>query len=228
MALSPERRVSATVSDNVELQSTRAQIAFELHDNIIQTLISADLRFEALRISHQSGQMHDADFADATALLRDGIAELRDLMERLRPPYVEAADLSNAMAVVVERFKRDSVTEAHLIVDPGKMTLSPSTCHALLRITQEALNNVRRHSGAKHVVVRLRNLVDSWSLSIDDDGCGFPFDGAWSLEQLDQERRGPVVIKERVRDIGAFLLIDSQPGRGARLEIAVPKPRHGS
>ena len=227
MPLSSERLVIATSSDNAELQSTRAQIAFELHDNIIQTLISADLRFEAIRVSNRNGQLNDADFADATAMLRDGIAELRDLMERLRPRDVEAADLPNALALIVERFKRDSVTEARLIVDPVELALSPPTCRVLLRITQEALNNVRRHSGAKHVVVRLRHHEDCWRLSIDDDGCGFPFEGVWSLDQLDSDRRGPVVIKERVRDIGAGFVIDSQPGRGARLEIIVPAPRHG-
>jgi signal transduction histidine kinase len=226
MPLPTKRPTAAAASENAELLATRAQLAFELHDNIIQTLISADLRFEALRQSNANGHLDEAEFAEATAMLRYGIAELRDLMERLRPPNVQPADLPHALALIVERFKRDSITKARLIVDPVDSQLSPSTCRALLRITQEALNNVRRHSGAKNVLVRLRHQEECWRLSIDDDGCGFPFEGVWSLDQLDKDRRGPVVIKERVRDIGAGFVIDSQPGRGARLEIVVPTSKY--
>ncbi len=62
----------------------------------------------------------------------------------------------------------------------------------------------------------------SWSIRIDDDGRGFNFAGQYSQEQLDRERRGPVVIKERVRAIGGELRIDSDPGHGARLEVRWP------
>jgi signal transduction histidine kinase len=92
----------------------------------------------------------------------------------------------------------------------------------VVQILLEALVNVRRHSGARNVFVRLATVNRDCRLSIDDDGCGFPFAGRLSQADLDASRRGPLVIKERVRLIGGELTIESDPGQGARLEIAVP------
>ena len=92
----------------------------------------------------------------------------------------------------------------------------------MVQILLEALVNVRRHSGARNVFVRLATVNRDCRLSIDDDGCGFPFAGRLSQADLDASRRGPLVIKERVRLIGGELTIESDPGQGARLEIAVP------
>jgi len=58
---------------------------------------------------------------------------------------------------------------------------------------------------------------------VDDDGRGFEFAGRRSQAELDLERKGPVIIKERIRSIGGTLAIESNPGRGARLEISVPR-----
>lgn len=206
-----------------EWQSSRTQIAHELHDNIIQTLVSAELRFEALGRG-QSGRLDVGELDAAIAVLHEGIADLQDLMERLRPRDVDPSHLLEALASVVQRFRRDSGIDAQLLADPVEPTITPETCRQLLRIVQEGLTNVRRHSGAQHVIVRLRSEPGVWRLSIDDDGRGFPFEGLWSLGALDLERRGPLVIKERVHDIGADLFVESHPGRGARVEIILPKP----
>jgi two-component system NarL family sensor kinase len=97
----------------------------------------------------------------------------------------------------------------------------------MARIVHEALVNVRRHSGARNVFVRLATVNGDCRLSIDDDGCGFPFTGRFSQADLEAGRKGPLVIKERVRLLGGQLTIESDPGHGARLEIAVPLSSHG-
>src|SRR2546430_7910409 len=90
-------------------------------------------------------------------------------------------------------------------------------------MTRTAWKAAPRHSGAEHVVVRLSPEKRAWKLSIDEDGKGFQFVGRFSLAQLDNNRHGPTVIKERVKAIGGDLTIDSRPGRGARLEIIFPQ-----
>jgi signal transduction histidine kinase len=67
-----------------------------------------------------------------------------------------------------------------------------------------------------------------WKLVIDDDGHGFPFAGRFTLTELDEYRRGPTVIKERVRAIGGDLVIESTPGHGSRLEITIPQKGYES
>lgn len=205
-----------------EWQSVRLQIAHELHDNIIQTLVSAALRFEALGRG-PSGQLDVGELDAGIEVLHEGIADLQDLMERLRPRDVDPSHFLEAVASVVQRFRRDSGIDATFLADPVEPTIAPATCRQLLRIVQEGLTNVRRHSGAQHVIVRLRSEPGVWRLSIDDDGRGFPFDGLWSLHALELERRGPLVIKERAHAIGADLFVESHPGRGARVEIILPK-----
>jgi signal transduction histidine kinase len=90
-------------------------------------------------------------------------------------------------------------------------------------IVQEALVNVTKHSGAKNVLISLASHDGAWILSIDDDGRGFPFSGRFPHCELEESYRGPLIIKERVRTIGGELVIDTRPGRGARLEIKIPK-----
>ena len=75
-------------------------------------------------------------------------------------------------------------------------------------------------------MVRFSGHPERWELVIDDDGQGFPFSGRLTLDQLDHTRRGPVVIKERVRAIGGQLTIDSNPEHGARLTVTIPRRRH--
>jgi signal transduction histidine kinase len=87
---------------------------------------------------------------------------------------------------------------------------------------------VRKHSAAGHVLVRFGSRDGYWKLEIDDDGCGFPFCGRLSQTELDSARKGPLVIKERVRSVGGELAIESTPGRGARLEITIPRKPGGS
>jgi signal transduction histidine kinase len=81
---------------------------------------------------------------------------------------------------------------------------------------------VRKHSGAANVILRLSLEGGAGRLVVDDDGRGFDFSGRLSQEELDAARKGPVIIKERVRAIGGELSIESAPGRGARLEITFP------
>ena len=76
---------------------------------------------------------------------------------------------------------------------------------------------------ARNVLVRLSSQDGGWILTIADDGRGFDFYGRFSHSELEHSRRGPLIIKERVRAIGGELSIDARPGHGARLEIKIPR-----
>src|SRR5215469_9329267 len=103
--------------------------------------------------------------------------------------------------------------------------LRTQVCDAVSRIVQEALVNVRKHSGASHVHVQFDRGDAGWRLIIDDDGRGFPFSGCLSLMDLDAEGKGPVVIKECVRLMSGDLRLESISRRGSRLEIMIPQKR---
>jgi len=75
--------------------------------------------------------------------------------------------------------------------------------------------------------VRVSGREGFWKFDIDDDGRGFEFTGRKSQAELDIDRKGPVIIKERVRSIGGELAIESNPGRGARVEVWLRQRTHG-
>jgi signal transduction histidine kinase len=89
---------------------------------------------------------------------------------------------------------------------------------------QEALVNARRHAEARNVLVRLDHRDrDGWRLVIEDDGRGFGFEGRLGPQELDAQRKGPLVIRERARSAGGELMIESSPGSGSRLEVRFPE-----
>ena len=96
-------------------------------------------------------------------------------------------------------------------------------CREILRIVQEGLVNVRKHSGARHALVRLASSKEKWNLTLEDDGKGFPFAGRYNQDQMEEAGKGPMIIKERVRLIAGGLTVESNPGQGTRLEISVPR-----
>ena len=98
-----------------------------------------------------------------------------------------------------------------------------AACRDLSRIVQEPLSNVRRHSGAERVEVRLNSYNGTCKLQVADNGRGFDFAGRLDLPALQAMRKGPRVVQERVRTLGGLLEIESQPGTGARIEITLPQ-----
>jgi signal transduction histidine kinase len=144
-------------------------------------------------------------------------------MQQMRPLDLKGGQFLDYLADVVERFRRETGISAQLVSSLDEVALPPRVGRELVRIVQEALVNIRKHSGARNVLVRFAAQDNKWVLVIDDDGQGFEFEGKMSLSDLDASRRGPGVIKERVRTLGGELVVESQPGRGSHLEVTLPQ-----
>ncbi len=200
----------------------RARMSRELHDGLIQSLLSIELQLGALRRRVPPSAPETPDLQEIQQELHRAILDTRDLMAELRPAAIHRDGLLAEISGIIDRFRTDSGTDAHLVSDIDEIDCAPKASIEVARIVREALINVRKHARARHVTVRVSRGTHGWELVIDDDGQGFGFVGRRSQEQLDRERSGPVVIKERVRAIGGTLTIDSEPGRGSRLEITWP------
>jgi signal transduction histidine kinase len=199
----------------------RARVSRELHDGAIQSLFGIQMKIEALRRSTGlTAEEADKELGEVHDLLQHEVLALRELMQALRPLELETSDqLPDVLASLVERFRRDTSVSARFIWTGGPISLPSSTALELARIVQEALVNVRKHSRARNVLVRLTNSDDTCTLIIEDDGQGFEFEGRLSARELEKRRIGPAIIKERARIAGAQLSVDSTPGVGARLEL---------
>jgi signal transduction histidine kinase len=201
----------------------RARIARELHDGIIQTVLGVQIQLHAL--SHTQAGIPAALAGDLNRLgtiLRDEALNLRDMIQRLKPLDLPPDQLMDALAEIIQRFERETGISARFITEFDQVDLPPDSCLEVVRVLQEALVNVRKHSGARNVVVRFTITNGLCRLSVDDDGRGFLFAGRLSHAELERTRRGPWVIKDRVRRLGGEITVESEPGHGARLEISFP------
>lgn len=209
----------------------RARFARELHDGAIQSLIAVEMQLDVLR--RQSGTQApvvNAELARIQKLLREEVLKLRELMQELKSFEVNADRLLGFISDMVERFRRETGVSAQFVSELERVELPQKVCRELARIVQESLVNVRKHSGARNVLVRLAQRADNLQLTVEDDGRGFPFSGKMSEAQLETTGKGPAVIRERVRLLAGALTIESNPGHGARLEVRIPparKTNHG-
>ncbi len=201
----------------------RARVARELHDGVIQSMVGIEMRLAALRNQAVLSSTAEEELRHLQQMVRDEVLNLRDLMTQMRSPELDPNELLDYLAQLVDRFGRDSGITARFSSDLKEVVLSRQVCFELVRIVQEGLVNIRKHSGATSVVVRFGRAEGQWVLEIDDNGQGFPFAGTMSLDQLDEGRKGPIVIKDRVRAIGGQLTLESMPRQGTRLKVLVPQ-----
>jgi len=204
----------------------RARFARELHDGAIQSLIAVEMQLDVLR--RQSGTQApvvNAELGRIQKLLREEVLKLRELMQEMKSFEVDADRLLGFISDMVERFRRETGISAHFLCELERVELPQKVCREVARIVQESLVNVRKHSGARNVLVRLAQKADDLQLSIEDDGCGFAFAGKLSGAELETKGKGPAVISERVRLLAAELAIESNPGQGAKLTVRIPPAR---
>jgi signal transduction histidine kinase len=206
----------------------RARVARELHDGVIQSLIGLELEVDVLR---RKPDASTADIVDRLShiqrILRQEVLNLRELMQQMKPVDIRPTQLLDFLVTMVDKFQRDTGISSRLVSTLQEISLPPRICNQLARIVQEALANTRKHSGARKVLVQMGQHDGRLRLAIDDDGCGFDFSGRLTLAELDAIRKGPLVIKERVRAIRAELVVESVPGKGTRVEVSLPKNTYG-
>jgi len=204
----------------------RARFARELHDGAVQSLIAVEMQVDVLRRQSASKpNLVTTELGRIQGLLREEVLKLRELMQQMKTLDVDAKRLLGVMHDTVDRFQRETGISARFVSDVAELQMPQPVCRELARIVQEALVNVRKHSQARQVLVRLGAKNGNWKVEIEDDGRGFPFEGRLSQHELESTGKGPLVIKERVRLIEGELTIESNPGRGSRLEITVPQPQ---
>ena len=196
----------------------RALVARELHDGAIQALIGMEVQVDVLR---RQAAEQDAPMAGELAriqdLLRQEVLNLRELMQQMKPLDLSPQHLLDHLAESVDRFWRETGITASFVSELREVNLPPRVCQELARIAQEALVNVRKHSGARNVVVRFGAPNGSWKLVIDDDGRGIRFRGA-VLSGGARRRPEGTGHHQGTRPVGRRRA-DDRVGHGPRREI---------
>jgi signal transduction histidine kinase len=205
------------------IEGERSRISRDLHDGILQTLLSIEIQLDVLR--RKVSQVPDqavASLANLQQTVKNESAELRRMVTDLRPLRVQSADVVDLMRGFAERYRNESPLALDLLIDSAELHAPDRVCRELFQIYREALNNIKKHAKASHVVVKLTQDDSRLVLVVDDNGEGFSFAGKFTGDELDRLRLGPISIKERTRTVGGVLTVESNPGHGARLTIEIP------
>jgi len=205
------------------IEAERSRIARDLHDGILQTLLSIEIQLDVLRRRVPTAPEQSVNaLATLQQTVKNEAAELRQIVTDLRPLRVQSADLVDLMRGFAERYRNESTVALDLLVDSTQLRAPDRVCREIFQIYREALNNIKKHAKASHVVVKLSQDDSRLVLVVDDNGEGFSFAGRFTGDELDRLRLGPISIKERSRTVGGVLTVESNPGHGARLTIEVP------
>ncbi len=205
------------------IEAERSRISRDLHDGILQTLLSIEIQLDVLkRKAANHGEALESGLASLYQTVKNEGAELRHMVTDMRPLRMQSADLVDLMRGFGERFRNEAGLALDLLVDSVEVQAPDRICREIFQIYREALNNIKKHAKASHVVVKLTQDDSRLVLVVDDNGEGFSFAGRFTGDELDRLRLGPISIKERTRTVGGILTVESNPGHGARLTIEVP------
>jgi signal transduction histidine kinase len=200
----------------------RKRLAREIHDTLIQGFASIVVNLEAAE-----GSMEGADgpfprhLEEARATAREGLSEARRIVWALRPGALDGAPLPDALSRLAARWSKANGVAADVAVTGETVPLPTEMEVTLLRVAQEALNNVGKHAAAGRAVLTLSYMGDRVTLDVMDDGVGFKPDGAF-LQAGPGGGFGLRAMRERVEGAGGTLLVESEPGGGTTLAAGLP------
>src|ERR1017187_744732 len=147
----------------------RARFARELHDGAVQSLIAVEMQLDVLkRQAETTPAVVSGELGRIQGLLREEVLKLRELMQQMKSIDVDSRRFLSVVNDTVERFERETGISARFVTDIDKLEMPDRVCRELLRIVQEGLVNVRKHSRARHALVRLGSRASQWSLNMED------------------------------------------------------------
>ncbi|MGW7270495.1 sensor histidine kinase [Streptomyces sp. NPDC054864] len=216
------RRELAATERREGTLAERQRISMEIHDTLAQGLSSQQMLLQA------ADRVWDTDPAKARTHVRTaesiterGLAEARRFVHDLAPAdLADGGGLDEALRTLAARTALDAGLTVRFHSEGAPVPLPDRTQSALLRIAQGALANVTEHAGAATAALTLTHLDDQVVLDIADDGRGFT--PTESPAAADRRGHGLPAIRARARQLGGTLTIESAPGEGTVLSVAIP------
>ena len=214
------RRLAASLQTAREEE--RADLARELHDELGQTLTALKLELGRTADALQDVRLDPVvqnRLQSLVGLVEIGVAMVKRLATRLRPPALDHLGLAEAIRWEAATFRSRSGLRCRVVARKNRTALTSKQQTALFRIFQEALTNVVRHAQASAVRVRLTEARGVFELQVSDNGRGIT-----RAEIADAGSIGLLGMRERATQAGATLDISGVHGRGTVVTVRVPLP----
>jgi two-component system sensor histidine kinase DegS len=201
-------------------EAERNRLAQEIHDGPAQALSNAIFQVEYIeRVLDSDPLLARSELRYLRDLLRRELGDVRTFISQLRPPLLDQLGLHGAIIDTVQNSRTVTglaiTTELAAPVD----ILSDGEQTVVLRVAQEALQNVRKHASATRVTVSTRLDGDDWVLEVSDDGRGFDTE---AVAARGRRNFGLQFMRERAELIGARIDVRSRPDGGTVVRLAIP------
>jgi signal transduction histidine kinase len=198
----------------------RKEIAQDLHDLVIQSLVGANYQLADLRRKYEDTQ--DETLLKVQDEVRESIRVLRQICEDLRPPLLDVADFFDVLRQRIAEIEESSNFIVRVSIEGNEQQeLSDDVKMCIYRMVQESLINIHKHARADHVEVFVEITSEQVLVMVTDNGIGF--EAPENIEHLRLENhQGLVGIKERIDAVNGTLTIQSSPGQGCVMAAQVP------
>ncbi|MEA5363442.1 sensor histidine kinase [Amycolatopsis sp., V23-08] len=193
----------------------RQRLAQEIHDTLAQGFTGIITQLEAAALAKENPAEWQRHLDSASALARENLTAARRSVRALHPEPLDTATLLDALTDVAQRWGERTGVPATVTTTGDPARLHPEIEATILRITQESLSNVDKHAAASRVGVTLSYMTDEVTLDVRDDGAGFEpaaADGGFGLPGM----------RRRVRRLAGTLHVESEPGAGTAISVALP------
>ena len=219
LASSMEGLRAAALEREAAVAEERGLLARELHDSIAQSLAFLKIQTQLLHNAVAKGNTaaRDRSMAELDVGVRECYADVRELLVHFRTRTSEE-DIEAALRTTLSKFEHQTGVATQLSMEGHGLPLAPDVQIQVLHMVQEALSNVRKHARARKVQLRVQRSPH-WAFEVQDDGVGF--DAAVPAEQAPL-RVGLGIMQERAQGIGAQVRVQSAPGQGTTVRIALP------
>jgi signal transduction histidine kinase len=213
--LAASRAQTTQLSREAGVAAERERLAREIHDTLAQGFTSIVALAQAVQAESHSDPAAAARHVELIrSTARDNLAEARTMVTRLTPAALEEGSLSAALRRQCERLAAETGITVDVEIDDELPQLGMATDVVLLRSAQEAMANVRRHSHAAALLVRLGPAPDGVQLSLSDNGVG--------LQPDHVDGFGLRGMQARLDQVGGTLTLSVPDGGGVRVVVAVP------
>jgi signal transduction histidine kinase len=208
-----------------EREQDRKHLARELHDQVIQDLLSINYELETMESDQAASQALANNLEDVRQDIRELVDNLRRICGNLRPPTIDSLGLGAAIHSHARDWSQRTGIKVDLQIDDNLGRLPEATELSIFRIVQEGLNNVWRHAQASQVEISLLHTSPrALKISLRDDGQGI--NGEFDLATLTNHGHyGLMGISERVALMEGRFRLKRLPEGGSLLEVEIPHPR---
>ena len=204
----------------------RQRISRELHDGVVQTLTMLRWRIQIFQRRLLSYPAELQEVKQLEKLVEKAQYDAREALEVMHYTSYNSRFLPN-LREALESLRLENQINVKISSEFKDIALNSKAEIELLRICQEALANIRKHSNAKNVHVNISTKNGRFILSITDDGCGFHFTTDDKIVNLHLKTYGLAVMRERAGLIGGKLHLESTPGQGTVVQVEIPRKING-